>query len=339
MGASASAQLETNRTAQESTLLATFVQRMFTVSIVTPSTPAAYFSSDFTSADLQDQEAQGRISADNPPVVVASISYGRTLLYSVTSAASTDELSGALDVAYSGGAASGGIQASARQQQILNSARYQVVALGGNESDALSLIRDHKLGDYFTSQSNLATAVPLSYQVNNIGDDSAARFTETTNYDLTQCTPISNQQFVIGATVRLVKPTVYMNGNRGHADIYGGLVVNGNTQWTQSRDAPQVIQLHTQTDLGGWRQPDNTLDPWQLNLYANQSPSISLTGSINCKLYFPEFGADPSNQYNWHWQLAGGAYGAVEIQGGSRSCPLTLKTQVIKVADIYGYRP
>ena len=70
MGVSASAKLETTRTAQESTLLVTFVQRMFTVSIVTPSTPASYFSADFSKADLEAQKAAGRISADNPPVVV-----------------------------------------------------------------------------------------------------------------------------------------------------------------------------------------------------------------------------------------------------------------------------
>ena len=238
----------------------------------------------------------------------------------MTSAASTNELSGALNAAYSGGAASGSVDVSGRQQEILNQARYQVVALGGRENDALSLIRDHKLGDYFSGQSDPATAVPISYQVNNIGDDSAARFTETTSYKLTECSPLDNKRIVVGASVRLMKPFVYMNGNRGSADIYGGLVVNGSTQWSRPRTGPQTIQLHNQTELDGWRQPDVTHDPWQLDLRADQSPRLTLTGSINCKLYFPEFGDDPSNQYNWEWRLGSGAYGNIEIEGGSRSC-------------------
>ena len=339
MGVSASAKLESNRTAQESTVMASFVQRMFTVSIVTPSTPAAYFSRDFTKADLDAQKAEGRISENNPPVVVGSISYGRTLLYSVTSAASTSELSGALNAAYGGGAASAEINLDGRQQEILNRARYQVVALGGQESDAMSLIKTHKLGDYFTSQSNPATAVPISYQVNNIGNDSAARFTETTNYNLTECTRVDNTQKKVGSRVRLNKPMVYMDGNRGSADIYGNLMINGDTQWSRSRGGHQTIHLHNQTELDGWRQPSTDAPPWQLDLRDDQAPRMTVTGSINCKLYFPEFGADPSNQYNWQWNLSDGGYGDVEIPGGSRSCPITLRTQMVKIADLYEYEP
>ena len=339
IGVDGSAKLESSRTAQQSTLLATFEQRMFTVSITTPSTPSAYFSSDFTKADLDAQVALGRISPDNPPVVVASISYGRTLIYSATASASTDELSGAVSAAFNGGAASGSVQVTGRQQEILNSTEWKVLSLGGADEDTRYLIRDHKLGDYFTNQSNPLTAVPISYQVDNIKDNSAAKFTETSNYNLTECAPLDNQRIVVGATVRMTKPFVYMDGNRGHADIYGSLVVNGNTQWSRPRNAPQIIQLHNQTELDGWRQPDVTQVPWQLNLYANQSPSLTISGSINCRLYFPEIGDDPSNQYNWQWRLSSGAYGNVQIQGGSRSCPITLRTQVTKVADLYEYRP
>lgn len=337
LGASASAKLDVTRNAQENTLLASFVQRLFTVSIVTPSTPAAYFAPDFSMGDLQDQAAAGRVSPDNPPVVVGSISFGRILLYSMTSTASTDKMSAALDAAYSGGVASGTVNVSAEEQNILDNARYQVLALGGDENDVTSLIRSHKLGDYFTTHSSLATSVPISYQVNNIANDSAARFTESTDYNLTECTALPRHQVWIGAKVRLSLPQAYLTGPRDPADVYGNITA-GSANWTLSRDATQNLRLHTVTDLRPWTDP-NPSGVYTLKVDGSGPSSLSVSGSLNCKLNWWEFGSDPSNQYNWQWNVAGNQYGTFTLDGGSAHCGVQLRPTVTKVEDLYTEAP
>jgi hypothetical protein len=334
LGASASAKLDVTRNAQENTLLASFVQRLFTVSIVTPATPAAYFSPDFGMSDLQDQAAAGRVSPDNPPVVVGSISFGRILLYSMTSTASTDKMSAALNAAYDGGATSGSVDVSAEDQSILDNARYQVLALGGDENDVTSLIRSHKLGDYFTTHSSLATSVPISYQVNNIVNDSAARFTEATDYNLTECTAIPRHKVWIGAKVRLSAPQAYLTGPRDPADVYGNITA-GSANWTVSRDATQNLRLHTVTNLQPWTNTNPDGDVYTLKVDGSGPSSLAISGSLNCKLNWWEFGSDPSNQYDWHWNVADGQYGSYALDGGSAHCGVQLRPTVTKVEDLY----
>lgn len=345
LGASVSAGLDADDNAQQSSVLASFYQRMFTVSIVTPATPADYFTSRFSKADFQEQVRLGRVARTNPPVVVGSISFGRILLYSVTSTASSHNLKVALSAAWSGGVASGNVQMTADQKRIIDNAEYKVVALGGKDSQALNLIRTHKLGDYFSGHSSLATAVPISYQVNNIGDDSAAKFSETTNYNLTECTAVPNHQVVTGATVQVSNPNAYVTGPRNPADVYGFLNFADRAQWNVSRDFTQTLNLHTVTPLawlptgagtpgsGGSQTFDLYFDP------SRGPSSLNLSGSMNCKLSWWEIGDDPSNQYNWTWNINNGSYGRTNLDGGSAHCGIQLQTDVTKVRDLTEWRP
>jgi hypothetical protein len=340
MGASADAKLDVTRTAQESTVMASFYQRLFTVSIVTPATPADYFSPDFTTADLNEQAALGRIAPTNPPVVVGSMSFGRVLVYSVTSTASTDDLGAAIDAAYSGGAASGSISLTDQQKQILNNARYQVVALGGNEADVLSLIKTHTLGDYFTHHSDLATAVPISYQVNNIVNDSAAKFTETTNYNLTECQKLSNHSVVIGAKVQVNTPNAYLTGPASTCDAYGNLDLNGNANWQAPRDHTFHLDLHIVTPLN-WTitGPGQTPPNLVFNLYfdpSNGPQTLYLSGSLNCWNFI---WGDPSNQYRYTWNVTNGSYGDQTLTGGSAHANVNLMMRITKLGDITQWQP
>jgi hypothetical protein len=226
-GFKASGSLKFPTDVNESTVMASLVQRYFTVSIVRPSTPAAYFSSDFTIDDLDEQARLGRIGPDNPPVVVSSIAYGRIFVMAVTAKGTTEQLSAALNAEFSAGGNGGSIELSDEQKKMIQSARIEVVSNGGDEDAFREAVRTQKVDAIFARPSTITTARPISYQVDNIGNDSAARFTETTSYDMTDCAARSNTKVKVGAIWKLSGVSVYTDECDQY--LYGTLRVNGQT--------------------------------------------------------------------------------------------------------------
>jgi hypothetical protein len=351
LGASVDSKLDSTNTANESSVVAKFFQKMFTVSIVTPQTPADYFSHQFTKASLVQQEQLGRIARGNPPVVVSNITYGRMLLYSVTAKASTSDLQGALDAAYDGGVGSGSISVNAHDQQVLNSATYNVVAIGGSPTAAQNLIVNHQLGDYFKSQASLASAVPIAYQMDNIGNDSAASFGETTSYNETTCQAIANTAVKYGEEVRITLPDAYVNASPANPWYYGNLTVGTaltHVNWSVDRDPAVQIQPHTATPLTWSGDPNEGADHSYLDLeldtgalaseHHNPS-SFSITGNVNNHLAWYEIGDDPVNTYTWSWNVNSSQPGSLTVDGGSAHADVQLKLAVTKLQDLYDYIP
>ena len=71
MGGSARANLRAERSANETTLMVHFVQKMFTISMELPQSPEAVFSDELTQELLDDQIAAGNIGRNNLPVYIA----------------------------------------------------------------------------------------------------------------------------------------------------------------------------------------------------------------------------------------------------------------------------
>jgi hypothetical protein len=172
---------------------------MFTVSMALPQTPQAVFSEAFTDARLQEQVERGRIGPDNPPVYISSVAYGRILMFSFTSSAALTDINGTISALYNGGEFGGHL--SAEYQNVLDNAQIQVVTVGGDATHALSLIRSNDLASYFTDDASLTAARPISYTVRSLSDNAIASVSETTQYNLKQCTPASVP--LVGATYQL----------------------------------------------------------------------------------------------------------------------------------------
>lgn len=181
--------LEAERSASESTVTASFVQEMFTATMVSPQTPGGFFSDEFTQADLQAQIDLGRIGPNNLPVYVSGVTYGRVLHFSFTSSASEEEIRATLNATYEAATSGGSVDLSAEQKKILSEAEIKVVAIGGEADHALAVIRSGKLRDFFKADAALSSAVPISYSVRNLGDGSNALVTETTEYSVKSCRP------------------------------------------------------------------------------------------------------------------------------------------------------
>lgn len=185
-GPTISASFSASRNAKETTVTAYFVQRMFTASMALPNAGADFFSSEFTPARLQQERDRGHVGSDNIPVYVASIVYGRSLLFSFTSTSTADSIRAALSASI--GKDSAGINGS--YLNILRSARIGVVALGGEARNATALIQSGELADYFKEPASLTSARPISYTIRNLGDNSIAKVSETSEYNLKECEAI-----------------------------------------------------------------------------------------------------------------------------------------------------
>lgn len=338
LGGSGAASLRSERSAQRSSLLVSFTQRAFTVNLVRPNRFSDYFDG-LTRNDLELMQAAGQIGPDNPPVVISNIAFGRVLYYSISSTAEQAELEAAVKASYEAGKDGASIELTARQKDILNQAEMKVLAMGGPTTGVENLIRTHKIQDYFAAENTLDRAVPISYQVDNL-DGTPAAFTETTRYDLRECTAIDNRSIDVGDVIRISKPQFYLDASRSHADMFGSLSVNNVEFWNRTYDSWQTIQNHTLTNPTS---TDPAVDrrvtwPLEVTLRNDSNPVARISGSVNCRLWFPEFGTG-SNQYDWRYDSRSSAPGVVAVRGGSSTCNTLLRFQVTKVKDVLEYQP
>lgn len=199
--------LEMSVSAERTNVTAYFLQRMFTVSVVLPSTPGAFFSDALTDELLHEQIDRGRIGPDNPPVYISNVAYGRMLMFSFSSAATEAEIRAALNVVLESGGTGGGGELSTDQRALMEEAEIKVVTVGGDAAHALALIRSGNLTDFFASDAPLTSARPISYTVRNLGDNSIAKVSETTEYNLRQCTAAELE--VIGSVYEVRMQTLH----------------------------------------------------------------------------------------------------------------------------------
>jgi len=186
MGASVKASLRAETTKETNSLTAYFIQKMFTTSVELPQTPGAFFSNEFTKEQLESQVTMGRIGPDNLPVFVSNIVWGRMMTLTMTSTAEISAMKAALSASYAGIGGTVG----AEHLQVLNNSTIKLVTVGGDANAALGYLRTGQLGSFFAEDAPLTTAVPLSYTVRNLCDNSVAMVSETTDFDLVECSPL-----------------------------------------------------------------------------------------------------------------------------------------------------
>jgi hypothetical protein len=189
MSHSVKASLDTDRTERSSSLTATFVQKMFTTSMVLPQAPRDVFGSDFTEELLQEQVDRGNIGPDNLPVYVGSMTWGRMLTVTMTSDSSVADMKAALSASSSFAGFDLDVDADRKHKEVLDNSEIRVVAIGGHAQAAIDLIRSGQLGDYFETQAPLTSARPISYVLRNLGDNTIAKVSETTEYAIRECEP------------------------------------------------------------------------------------------------------------------------------------------------------
>lgn len=188
LGGKAKTELNVSRAANERTLVAHFVQKMFTIAIELPQQPEDVFSDELTQEIWDQQVAAGNVGPNNLPVYIAQITYGRTLTYSLTSSHSEHRMQAAISASYDGLVGGGSGYTEAELRETLGQQNIKVTAIGGEGQNVLDLISSGDLKAYFNEDAALTSARPISYQLNFLGDNSIAKVAETSEYTLRECT-------------------------------------------------------------------------------------------------------------------------------------------------------
>ncbi len=170
VGLEGSLSVEKNRSSRKHTVVAKFVQEMFTVRVADDliSTPADFFTNDFTTADLEEMKKKGEIGDDNIPIYIESVTYGRILLFSTTSTnvANAEELGAALEASMADYAKIGG-EYETDYEKIMNSSSHKIFSAGGTDKAANEVIGNLDWSKFFV-ESPASTAVPISFTARTV---------------------------------------------------------------------------------------------------------------------------------------------------------------------------
>lgn len=168
----------------ENNIVVKFVQSYYDVIMNTPQKPSDLF------LELPDVSSFG----STLPNYVASVKYGRMLLFTATSSYSHTKMQAAFNAAYDSGATSGDVELAAEYEKIRNSSTIKGYVLGGSGSDAAQTITGMpgvlafiQNGGNFSKDSPGAA---LSYTLKNIKDNTISNVVLTTEYNVRQCDKI-----------------------------------------------------------------------------------------------------------------------------------------------------
>ncbi len=215
-GAGLDASFATQRQVGAHTIIVKFFQPMYTIRMADDriATPADLFAPAVSVQDLQQQESLGRLGLDNPPLLVTSVTYGRMMVFTMTSTEvdSAQRLMAAVSAVY--GNFSGSAAIDKADLEILKSSRIDMKVFGGQQDSALEAIRSGDLSQFFT-RAEAANAVPLSYQVRQL-NGKPVTFSDATTFRAQRCNEQAAPKPVHTYVVRLSNidddAYVYVNG-------------------------------------------------------------------------------------------------------------------------------
>ena len=199
---SVSAAFSEESSLSQTTVIVKLMQPMYTISFADDALaePASFFHPDITQGDFDRQVQLGTMGAGNQPCYVQSVTYGRMLVYTMTSteAESAQELRAAAQASY--GAWEGSGSYNERQRQLVSNSSLEVQVFGGTQEDALDGIRAAlRDGDFseFLRPVPATTAVPLSYRINDLKNRQPAVIGDATRFSIRQCEPASLFRFTV----------------------------------------------------------------------------------------------------------------------------------------------
>jgi thiol-activated cytolysin len=224
-----------------------YTQAYYTVDLDAPAAPSALFAHDLSLA-----EVQGKIDAQHPPVYVSSVTYGRMVLFTFESEYSAEEMSAALEFAYSGGIDVKG-DVSVTYKDIISRSKITAFILGGDAGSAVQTIDSYdaliafiKAGGNYSRQS---PGAPIAYKLSYLKDNSPARMSFTTDYEVKDCTRVSQR-----VRVALQSIAVDVAADSGDdLELYGLITAAGASapQRMFDKNSDNYVQIHQGSIFGG----------------------------------------------------------------------------------------
>jgi thiol-activated cytolysin len=221
------------------------MQAYYTVDLDAPGEPSALFDSTVRLADVQ-----GKLDERRPPVYVSSVTYGRMVLFTFESQYSAEEMSAALDFAYSGGIDIRG-DVSVTYKDIISQSRITAFILGGDAGTAAQTIDSYdaliafiKTGGNYSRQS---PGAPIAYKLSYLKDNSPARMSFSTDYEVKDCVRVSQR-------IRVTLQSIAVDEAADAGDdleLYGRITAEGaNLATLFDKDSDHWVRIHEGTIFG-----------------------------------------------------------------------------------------
>lgn len=223
-----------------------YTQTYYTVDLDAPAAPSAVFDGGVTLDDVE-----GKMDATRPPAYVASVTYGRMVLFTFESEYSAEEMGAALDFAYSGGVDVSG-NVSVTYKDILSNSKITAYILGGDAGTAVQTIDSYDaLIDFIKSGGNYSKespGAPIAYKLRYLKDNSPARMSMTDDYDVEDCTRVSQKLLVTLQSIAVDDA----GGDAGSdLELYGDIWAEGlDTQNMFHKDSGNFVTIHQGSQYG-----------------------------------------------------------------------------------------
>jgi thiol-activated cytolysin len=224
-----------------------YTQAYYTVDLDAPGTPSAMFDKNITLGTVKEHMDETR-----PPVYVSSVTYGRLVIFTFESEYSAEEMGAALDFAYSGTAVDVSGQTSVTYKDIISQSKITAFILGGDAGNAVKTIDSYdaliafiKGGGNYSRES---PGAPIAYKLSYLKDNSPARMSFTTDYDLKTCTRVSQR-------IRLVLQSISVDDAGGDSgddlELYGDITADAASQALLfHKDSGNYVQIHQGSQFG-----------------------------------------------------------------------------------------
>lgn len=189
--ASGSVSTQFNYTSSSTTKVAmmTFKQVFYTVTIDTPEQPGYVFDPSVNLDHMNSTFNNALV-----PGYVYSVSYGRIVMFRMTTteSATSSEVEGAMK--YSTGLTSVSAELQLKYESILKNSSIEVITIGGNAEVASEAVTAESFGDLepiLTGENAVYSknnpGVPIAYTVKFLKDNKIAKMGFTTDYTATEC--------------------------------------------------------------------------------------------------------------------------------------------------------
>jgi thiol-activated cytolysin len=225
-----------------------YTQAYYTVDLDAPAMPSAMLGRGVALGDVQ-----AKMASDDPPVYVSSVTYGRMVVFTFESQYSAEEMSAALDFAYSGGVDVSG-NVSVTYKDILSQSKITAFILGGDAGTAVQTIDSYDaLIDFIKSGGNYSRqspGAPIAYKLSYLKDNSPARMSFTTDYQVVDCVRVSQK-------VQVTLQSIIVDDAGGDPgddlELYGQITAQGagGLMTLFDKDESHAVRIHEGSLLGG----------------------------------------------------------------------------------------
>jgi hypothetical protein len=232
----------------------------------------------------------------------------------------------------------------------LDEAEISVVTVGGDANHALNLIKANNLSEFFASDSPLSTAKPISYTIRNLKDNVVARVSETTEYNLRECTEAAPTGYEFTFQLTKIKGVAYPDLEPVldyTAEVYYDFKIKGSTDVTVAKtyfgSAPPYTYYLRPLAEG----EEITVDNWVGGFLNPLEPSPAVEGlklhldgrdhiRVHGTLWDHDGDFNPHDDFPFSREFKGADLGGLNPDGLTNDFSLTSQDEYGNIFRLYG---